>query len=668
MPAPSSILPSSWQPFFTPSAIAFSLRTFAASILALALAFWLQFDEAQWAPMTVWLIASSARAAAYVKGVPRIGGTVLGGVMGVALVAVFPQSPVLFFIALGSWMAVCTIASSLLRSSDSFSAAVAGYGAAIISLSALDSPHQVFTIATARVSCILLAIACFYIVSVLFAPRSARGRAMKSFREVLASTAHAIGEDGTVDERKKSIAQLIAAEPLIEPAEAEDTDFRLNRDSSDSLLGHLFTALAAHGAMIARLDRTSWPSERLEAVYHNASAHLSTLSQALEQKEEAVFIAKIGELRQALEKIPEPPVADSMVGHRLLVDRMSELLGQLAGAVQDWLALQGRTQAKETLRLNFHQDYRLALINGLRTFVAVEAVSAFSVAANWTDGTSAMIRVCVMCSLFSTLPRPDQVSWRFFKIGLVAVSCAFLLKGFILPNVSGFPLLTLCLALVLVPLGLLAAKPATASIPPGFAIVFLITLSPANQMDYDMQSFFNTAYATLLGVLAATMAYTLIYPPNPTAARRYVTYWMRLGLEIVSSKEPTPSQVSWASRMYDRINRLIDPNNPSGTASNNVLSSGLSALHIGQEIIRLRQLPVGNESQGIVNEVIKNFQHIVPHPERVLEAISRALQELRAISSPEPYRLARLRAVGALEEMESELRGHAAFFQIQKAV
>jgi uncharacterized membrane protein YccC len=669
MAASTSILrvPASWEPFFTPSALAFSLRTFAASMLALGLAFWLQFDDADWAPVTVWLVANSAPGATFVKGLHRFGGTIVGGVMGVTLVALFPQSPVLFFIALGIWMAVCTIVSSLQRSFASYSAAVAGYGTSIISLSALDSPNDVFTIATARVSCILLAVACVYIVSALFAPHRARGKAMKAFRDVLSSTARAIGGVSTIDERKKNIADLVAAEPLIELAEAEDTDFRLHRASAESLLGHLFTAMAAHDAMLARLERTNWPSESLEAIYQNALTLLPTLSETLEQKEEAAFITKIGELRQALQNVPEPPAGDSLVTYRLLLDRMDEMLEQLKGAVGDWLALQGRAIAKETLKLNFHQDYRLALINGLRTFVAVEAVSAFSVATNWTDATAAVIRVCVMCSLYATLPRPDLTSRRYFKFSLVAVACAFLQGGFILPNVSGFPLLVLSLALVFVPLGLLFATPTTATIPPGFSIVFFATLSPTNQMNYDIQSLLNDGFATVIGVVAATLAYTLVFPPNPAAARRYAAYRMRLGLEIVSTKEPAPSQVSWASRMYDRINRLIDPKNPSGTATNEVLRSGLSALHVGQEIIRLRQLPVAGESKAILKDVLDIFQYMVAHPDRVLDAVSRSLQKLRATSLPSTN-LPQLRAVGALEEMESELRGRAAFFLIRKAV
>jgi uncharacterized membrane protein YccC len=272
-----------------------------------------------------------------------------------------------------------------------------------------------------------------------------------------------------------------------------------------------------------------------------------------------------------------------------------------------------------------------------------------------------------MCSLYATLPRPDLTSRRYFKFSLVAVACAFLQGGFILPNVSGFPLLVLSLALVFVPLGLLFATPTTATIPPGFSIVFFATLSPTNQMNYDIQSLLNDGFATVIGVVAATLAYTLVFPPNPAAARRYAAYRMRLGLEIVSTKEPAPSQVSWASRMYDRINRLIDPKNPSGTATNEVLRSGLSALHVGQEIIRLRQLPVAGESKAILKDVLDNFQYMVAHPDRVLDAVSRSLQKLRATSLPSTN-LPQLRAVGALEEMESELRGRAAFFLIRKAV
>jgi hypothetical protein len=56
---------------------------------------------------------------------------------------------------------------------------------------------------------------------------------------------------------------------------------------------------------------------------------------------------------------------------------------------------------------------------------------------------------------------------------------------------------------------------------------------------------------------------------------------------------------------------------------------------------------------------------MVAHPDLVLDTVSRSLQKLRAISLPNTNP-AQLRAVGALEEMESELRGRAEFFLIRK--
>src|ERR1700761_7363021 len=82
-----------WQNFV------FSLRTAAAAILALALAYWLELSDPQWATLTVYILAQPTVGAALAKGAWRAVGTVIGGLIGLALVALFSQAPELLVLA-----------------------------------------------------------------------------------------------------------------------------------------------------------------------------------------------------------------------------------------------------------------------------------------------------------------------------------------------------------------------------------------------------------------------------------------------------------------------------------------------------------------------------------------------------------------------------------------
>src|ERR1700759_2216105 len=70
----------------------FALRTAAAASVGLALAYWFEWREPQWATLTVYILAQPTVGAALAKGTWRAFGTVAGGLIGLVLVALFSQA------------------------------------------------------------------------------------------------------------------------------------------------------------------------------------------------------------------------------------------------------------------------------------------------------------------------------------------------------------------------------------------------------------------------------------------------------------------------------------------------------------------------------------------------------------------------------------------------
>src|SRR5262252_10058551 len=100
-----------WFPVAWRQPMAFAVRTWLTSVLALFIAFFLQLDEPFWAGLAVWIVAQRIPGMTLSKSFHRILGTVIGTTMGVVLIALFSQTPELFILALALWIGACTVVS-----------------------------------------------------------------------------------------------------------------------------------------------------------------------------------------------------------------------------------------------------------------------------------------------------------------------------------------------------------------------------------------------------------------------------------------------------------------------------------------------------------------------------------------------------------------------------
>jgi uncharacterized membrane protein YccC len=136
----------------------FGLRTAAAAMLALFVAFSLQLDQPGWAATSAVIVAQPVLGATLRKGAFRLIGTVIGAAAAVVLFALFPQDRIGFFVSLALWGGLCSAAATLVGELVSYAPLLAGYTCAIVAMSAVNDPPSVFLTATARGACIALGI------------------------------------------------------------------------------------------------------------------------------------------------------------------------------------------------------------------------------------------------------------------------------------------------------------------------------------------------------------------------------------------------------------------------------------------------------------------------------------------------------------------------------
>jgi uncharacterized membrane protein YccC len=137
-------------------ALLFGFRLWALVCLALYVAFWLELDNAYWAGTSAAIVCEPFLGASLRKGWFRMIGTVVGAVMTVVLNACFPQKRAAFLVSLALSGAACALVATLLRNFAAYSAALAGYTAAIIASDQLGAVGglngQAFTLAVTRVT------------------------------------------------------------------------------------------------------------------------------------------------------------------------------------------------------------------------------------------------------------------------------------------------------------------------------------------------------------------------------------------------------------------------------------------------------------------------------------------------------------------------------------
>src|ERR1700683_1434381 len=144
--------------FTTAGDFAFALRTTLAGLAALYTAMWLQIDTPRWAIWTVFVVSPPVRGNALRKTAARLAGTAIGCVVGIVLVALFPQQPAGFYVSLSVFLAVCAYWATLRRGYVSYASSLAAFTSAIVSAGVSADPLNTWQTTADRGSATVLGV------------------------------------------------------------------------------------------------------------------------------------------------------------------------------------------------------------------------------------------------------------------------------------------------------------------------------------------------------------------------------------------------------------------------------------------------------------------------------------------------------------------------------
>jgi len=123
-----------WLDHQTAVALTFAVKTFAASLLALYIAFWAGLDDPRWSFLTVFVVSQPDSGLVLAKSFYRILGTIAGVLVTIAMVFGLAQYGELFVAAVAVWICLCNFAARAARNFGSYGFQLAGYTAAIVAI------------------------------------------------------------------------------------------------------------------------------------------------------------------------------------------------------------------------------------------------------------------------------------------------------------------------------------------------------------------------------------------------------------------------------------------------------------------------------------------------------------------------------------------------------
>jgi uncharacterized membrane protein YccC len=560
----------------------FALRLWAAVCLALFVAFWLELDNPFWAGTSAAIVCQPQLGASLRKGWFRIVGTVVGAAMVVVLTAYFPQDRIGFLGLLALWCGICAFAATVLRNFASYSAALAGYTAAIIAADNLGATggasSDVFLLAVTRASEICIGIACAGIVLAGTDLGGAQRRLAESFANLAAEIMGRFGRmlalaetqlPDTKAERREFVRRVIALDPVIDQALGESSHIRYHSPKLQTAIYGLFGALDGWRGVATHLGRLPEAARR-----RGADIILRSLPSVLRSVPEAgspvLWIADPLALRRVSQEavrtlIILPADTPSL---RLLADETAKVLAGMLH-VLDGLALlvdapHHPSPAARGFRIS-EPDWLPALINAARAFLAISAVELFWVATAWPNGASANVFVAVLLLLLS--PKGDLAfgGALAFALGIAgAVVCAAAIKFAVLPALQTFPTFCAALGLFFLPAGFamtVSRQPIVTVVLTAMAFNFNPLLAPTNEMNYDTTQYYNSALAIIVGCGVAPLAFRLLPPLSPALRVRRLLAFASRDLHRLAIAPVLPTPDNWGSRIYSRADSIARSGN-----------------------------------------------------------------------------------------------------------
>jgi uncharacterized membrane protein YccC len=557
--------------------ILFSVKSFAAAMLAVYISMRIGLPRPFWAMMTAYIVAAPFAGPTRSKGLYRACGTLLGGVMVVFLVPRLANAPELLSLALALWIGGCLYFSLLDRTPRSYMLMLAGYTAGLIAFPAVGEPQAIFDIALARVEEITLGMSCATLVHSLVLPQpfgpvllARLDHAVQDAHHWIRDALNPAGDRRSALDRRKLAGDISELRVMSTHLPFDTSHLRWTGKAVNALQERLSQFVPVVSGIEDRLTAlremgATDTSARWSGLLHDVTALVDT-------PKDAQLEAPAAALRERIDALA--PQADRELGWSGLIElNLAARLRRLVDLCVETRSLRQHIDAgihggvhgklPDAVRQlpgvppsALHQDRGMALLSAVATVVATLGCCAFWILTGWPAGAAAPMMAAVLCCFFATQddPVPFIKGFLIYTVYSIPVSALYLLG--ILPAVHSFEMLVLVCAPVFLLLGVWVARPATFGRAMPFLFGLCGTLALIDTHTADMVSFTNGMLSQILGLSAAAVATGVLRRIGAgwTARRLLKAGWRELAR--LGSGERVTSLAEFSARMVDRVGLL----------------------------------------------------------------------------------------------------------------
>jgi uncharacterized membrane protein YccC len=460
------------------TALVFSLKTFAAAMLAFYGALLLDMPRPYWAMTSVYVTTSVLTGATSSKAVYRILGTLIGAAGAVVLVPNLVDAPELLSLATALWVGAFMYVGLIDGTPRSYVFMLSGYTVAIVGFPVLAMPELTFDVAVSRVQEITLGIICASVVSMLVLPRSVAS-AVAAQAEAWLADAGRLGADvltgrSSDPQRDNERMRLAAAASAIDEL-CEHLDYEAAASANivrglQRLRRHMLALLPLFASiedrMMALVSGGGMPADLGAACARIAD----WLGKGRQDREEA------DALRAALTEM-QPALGADAAWSEIMAAGLVIQLRNLVDIMQDCRALRqaiadGRDPEQLTLAFTLdasgqavaHRDHGVALWSAAAATLSMLACFAFWIGTGWTDGTTAALFAAILGTMLAGTDEPLPTFRNLYKLVIVVVTINAIYTFGILPRITTIEMLMVALMPAFVLFGWMTARPATARI------------------------------------------------------------------------------------------------------------------------------------------------------------------------------------------------------------
>jgi uncharacterized membrane protein YccC len=229
----------------------------------------------------------------------------------------------------------------------------------------------------------------------------------------------------------------------------------------------------------------------------------------------------------------------------------------------------------------------------------------------------------VMGSIFGALasssPRPKRMLQQVMMGFLLAVPLCFVTVFYLMIQARDYPTLVLATMPLMAFSAWLISSPKRAGVGVGMALFSSIFLAPTNAMTFDAANYFNVAFAQVMGVAIAYVAFLVLLPEHTMGNRKHVAaaLWQE-ALRACTARLPGSTQQPavntqaardlrhrFDNRVRDLLSQLNAAAGPKPNAETRaVVRDGLTLLELGHATIELRAVLATSPSR-VVREALQ---------------------------------------------------------------